>query len=69
MSKPRRAIVDIVTVYVTCSKCQAGLTTRRTGSYIWDMSDLPGDELLACQNCGQEVALPRMVKLENGLGA
>lgn len=71
MSHPRRAVVEIVTVQIACpnKRCGAGLAARRSGSYIWDLSDLPGDELLTCSECGQELILPRTVKLENGLGA
>ena len=67
----KRATVQVETIYIVCpnKRCGEAVPEPRHGSLLWSVDQLPGDELITCPYCRQQLTLPSRVALPNGLGA
>ncbi len=66
MPKPRRADVSIETVSINCpnKRCLEPVAEPTSGSLIWKLSDLHGDEVIVCPACRTQLILPSRLRLD-----
>lgn len=67
----RKASVDVVTITIACTnpKCKEPVTEPHSGSYLWTLLDMQGDEVIICPACGTGLTMPTRANLLVGLGA